>query len=159
MTNRCQSCLQFILRGFFLGILLGLLRVSGPKRVEIAEEPGETPSGLEIGNQQPGGTEERGCHKQISWILATVSRSVSSGSRAKRAGRGRDDGRLVCLQSWSQPTTVGRVWLSMLAPSVSVVGVGWEGKQRAAEWQAFGHNPVTLLPPNHATAESGFHTV
>ena len=45
------------------------------------------------------------------------------------------------------------------AGRASVVDVGWGGKQRAAEWRVFGHNPVTLLPPNHVTAESGFHTV
>ena len=132
--------------------------MSRPKGVEIAKEPSKTPPRLEIGNQQPEGKGGGEGNEQISWVAGTVSRPASSGSRAKRVERGRDGGRLVCLQSWSQPATVRRVWSSMPGTSEGRWSVWRETKNLPSGivWSQPGH---TSFHPNHATTESGFYAV
>jgi hypothetical protein len=106
-------------------------------------------------------------HEQISWIVGMVSRFASSGSRVKRVERGRDDGRLVCRRSWSQPTTVRVAWSSMPAPSecrwCRWFSVGLKGKTK--ELPSGKASSVTTRSRtafhhlSHATTESSFYPV
>ena len=100
--------------------------MSRPKRVEITEEPGETPSGLEIGNQQRGGRRREDATNRFLGFLrrfrvpcllgvgrsvldageTTVGSSVCSHGRSQRpsGGFGRRCRRRACR--WS--VSVGR---------------------------------------------------